>query len=102
MKPILFRSSFACLAFVGAASSAAAQSLDTQALRKNPAVQAAITTCQADAKKLCSGVIPGGGRIYRCLANQPDNVSPNCKAAIAIAQQSLVEAGIILAVPQEQ
>ena len=38
--------------------------------------------CQGDAKKLCSGVAPGGGRILECLAKQKGNLSDPCKAVV--------------------
>ena len=38
--------------------------------------------CQGDAKKLCSGVTPGGGRILECLAKQKGNLSDPCKAVV--------------------
>jgi hypothetical protein len=38
--------------------------------------------CQGDAKKLCSGVAPGGGRILECLAKQKGGLSDPCKAVV--------------------
>jgi hypothetical protein len=38
--------------------------------------------CEGDAKKLCSGVIPGGGRILDCLAKQKDKLSEDCKKVV--------------------
>jgi len=38
--------------------------------------------CQGDAKKLCSGVAPGGGRIIECLAKQKGSLSDPCKAVV--------------------
>jgi hypothetical protein len=35
--------------------------------------------CKDDAKKLCSGVEPGGGRVGRCLMEHRDQLSPACK-----------------------
>ena len=32
--------------------------------------------CQGDAKKLCQGVAPGGGRILECLAKQKGSLCP--------------------------
>ena len=39
--------------------------------------------CQGDAKKLCSGVAPGGGRIIECLATQAASLSPACQGVLA-------------------
>ncbi|MEN3384032.1 MAG: hypothetical protein V7608_4076 [Hyphomicrobiales bacterium] len=38
--------------------------------------------CQGDAKKLCAGVAPGGGRILECLAKQKGGLSDPCKAVV--------------------
>ena len=38
--------------------------------------------CQGDAKKLCGGVAPGGGRILECLAKQKGSLSDPCKAVV--------------------
>ena len=38
--------------------------------------------CEADFKKFCTGVEPGGGRGEECLAKQLDKLTPDCKAVI--------------------
>lgn len=38
------------------------------------------TACGADAKRLCDGVRPGGGRLLACLEANAAAVSPPCKA----------------------
>lgn len=38
--------------------------------------------CKEDAKTLCKGIKPGGGRIAACLKEHKDEVSPECKAAV--------------------
>jgi hypothetical protein len=44
-----------------------------------PAAQAqALTHCKADAKRLCPGVQPGGGRLAECLKAHGDEVSIGC------------------------
>jgi hypothetical protein len=39
--------------------------------------------CGDDAKTLCKGVMPGGGRILDCLAKQKDKLSEACKKVVA-------------------
>ena len=41
--------------------------------------------CAADAKALCAGVQPGGGRIIACLKQHRDALSPQCRQAAAQA-----------------
>ncbi len=38
--------------------------------------------CMSDYQKFCSGVAPGGGRIFECLAKQLDKLSPECKKVV--------------------
>jgi hypothetical protein len=56
----------------------AAQAGDQQSLA---AIQAA---CGEDAKKLCAGVQPGGGRIVACLREHKDSLSDRCKQAAGV------------------
>ena len=39
--------------------------------------------CEPDAKRLCRFVIPGGGRIYRCLETHNADLSNGCRKALA-------------------
>ncbi|HTN92994.1 MAG TPA: cysteine rich repeat-containing protein [Gallionella sp.] len=36
--------------------------------------------CRDDAKALCKGMKPGGGKILQCLKQHEDELSPSCKA----------------------
>jgi hypothetical protein len=54
------------------AAPAAAQSIP-------PAVEAA---CNADYKKLCSSVVPGGGRIIACMKAKDSQLSAGCRTAL--------------------
>lgn len=44
--------------------------------------QAEMAACMADARKLCAGVEPGGGRILACLSQNKSQISPDCKAVV--------------------
>src|SRR5271169_5475730 len=46
--------------------------------------------CTEDAKKLCAGVQPGGGRILACLKDHKDALSDQCRQA---AQQAASMSG---------
>ncbi len=72
------------------------QGIDVQSALANPEVQSAIAACGDDRSKLCGSVLPGGGRIIRCLASQADAVSVSCKSAIYAARESLAKAGIFI------
>ncbi len=60
----------AALLLAGLSSTAFAQTAEQRA------------ACEADAKKLCSGVMPGGGRILDCLATQKNKLSDACKKVV--------------------
>lgn len=45
------------------------------------------SACQADIRKLCAGIRPGGGRIQNCFREKQDQVSTGCKAALAAMRQ---------------
>jgi len=45
------------------------------------ATRAARAACAEDAKKLCTDVEPGGGRIMRCIASHRDQLQPACQEA---------------------
>jgi hypothetical protein len=38
--------------------------------------------CSADARSLCSGIVPGGGRIKQCMIEKRDQLSQPCKDAL--------------------
>lgn len=50
------------------------------------AAEGARTACRADYNQFCKSVMPGGGRIAKCLADNADKLSPSCKAAMADAK----------------
>ncbi|MDI4663446.1 cysteine rich repeat-containing protein [Xanthobacter autotrophicus] len=47
------------------------------------------TACEADVKKLCAGVQPGGGRLVQCLKEHKDEVTPPCQASLGALAASL-------------
>jgi hypothetical protein len=82
--------------FLGLASSAGqAQGIDISAAMQNPAVRAAVSTCTADRNRLCSDVLPGGGRIVQCLAAKLDQLTPACRAGMEQARDALRAAGLV-------
>ncbi|HWK86918.1 MAG TPA: cysteine rich repeat-containing protein [Xanthobacteraceae bacterium] len=40
--------------------------------------------CKDDFQKLCKGVMPGGGRVMKCLSEHKDKVSEACRKAANI------------------
>ncbi len=54
-------------------------SLATPASAQTAAERAA---CEADTKKFCPGMMPGGGRILDCLAKQKDKLTDACKKVV--------------------
>ncbi|MFM9940547.1 MAG: hypothetical protein ACKVP7_13770 [Hyphomicrobiaceae bacterium] len=86
MRKPLRTITFTCVLLLPACASQA-QSLPPEA--SNPAVRAAIDTCTGDAKKLCSGVLPGGGRIVRCLAANEASLTEACRTAMLKAKTAL-------------
>ena len=43
--------------------------------------------CQADAKKFCGDVRPGGGRVYKCLTDHNAELTPACRDGLAAAKK---------------
>ncbi|MGZ9409473.1 MAG: cysteine rich repeat-containing protein [Methylocystis sp.] len=39
--------------------------------------------CKADYSRLCSGIMPGGGRVLACFQAHKDEVSPDCADALS-------------------
>ena len=45
-------------------------------------VEPAWIACRLDARRYCSGVWPGGGRILSCLAGNRDRLSYECRESL--------------------
>jgi hypothetical protein len=75
---------------------ATAQNMDITRLQRNPAVREAMTACLADRNRLCADVVPGGGRIARCLAAKSEALSPACRTQMEKARDVLIAAGVAI------
>jgi len=47
--------------------------------------------CRADAKRMCGGTKPGGGRLLVCLKDHEAELSPGCKTALPTLEQCAKE-----------
>src|SRR3984957_9463529 len=72
-----------CLSLVLVVSAAAAA--PGSLAHAQTATQILTAGCADDAKKFCSGVQTGGGRIIACLKQNKDSLSDKCKQAAAKA-----------------
>lgn len=41
--------------------------------------------CEADYRRVCAGVLPGGGRVRKCLADNFEALSSPCKQIVSAA-----------------
>lgn len=55
--------------------------------------------CQADAKKLCPGARPGGGRVLGCLKQREAELSADCKASLPALQRCAQEVKTVCGTP---
>jgi hypothetical protein len=68
-----------------AAGTPPAESFTMRPLRPREEL-AILRMCVEEARGLCGGVLPGGGRIISCLARNASQLSPQCRAAMAEAR----------------
>lgn len=47
--------------------------------------------CRDDAKKFCTSVQPGGGRVMGCLKDKQSELSPACQAALPVMERCAQE-----------
>lgn len=50
---------------------------------QRPRNRALIAACADDARRLCQGVMPGGGRLLVCLNSRAEDLSQDCFQALA-------------------
>jgi hypothetical protein len=81
---------------------ASAQNVDITSLQRQPAVREAMNACIADRNRLCADVLPGGGRIVRCLASRSQDLSAICRSHLEKARDALIAAGIAINADQVQ
>jgi hypothetical protein len=60
----------------------AAPAMTLRAMRPREQVFVLRSACGGDARTLCAGVAPGGGRIVQCLAANAASLSPACRDAL--------------------
>jgi hypothetical protein len=48
--------------------------------------------CMGDYQKLCTGTVPGGGRVAKCLVAHKDQLTDGCKTAL-LAEAAKRQAG---------
>ncbi|MGJ5047894.1 hypothetical protein ACQR09_12555 [Bradyrhizobium oligotrophicum] len=65
------------------AAAPAAPALVLRPLRPLEELRIVRAACGADARALCSGIEPGGGRIAQCLAANAGALTPGCKGMLA-------------------
>ena len=84
---------FAAGILLAIAVATAATADEIGAVQRIPEVGAAVRACMADAARLCADGVPGQGRIARCLARKPEQLSVACAAAMQKASDALIAAG---------
>jgi len=75
----------AALALAIIVLAAAGTSFPASAQQAGGAAQQLRTACEADAKKHCNGIKPGGGRLLQCLKGKQNELSPACQTALKSA-----------------
>jgi hypothetical protein len=92
-KSVAATCAVALIAVAATATMAAAQNKGVEKLQWVPEMRAAVQACMADQERLCSDVVPGQGRVVRCLAAQGGRLSVACATAMQKASDALIAAG---------
>ena len=48
--------------------------------------------CSKDIETFCKGVVPGGGRILRCLSGHRDELAPECREIVSARRKPATDA----------
>ncbi|HYX65413.1 MAG TPA: cysteine rich repeat-containing protein [Burkholderiales bacterium] len=69
----------ACVTLIAGIGQASAQSAGRSA-------KGGDRVCAEDAKKFCSKVRPGGGRVYQCMTGHENELAPACRERLTAAK----------------
>lgn len=83
VRPASLRELRRAIAAILAATTAAASATAASAQAPRQEIRQA---CTADMRALCSGIMPGGGRIKQCMIEKFDKLSDGCKSALKQAR----------------
>jgi len=81
VRPAILRELKLAVAALLAAAIAASAASRANA-QANPSQTELRQACGTDVRSLCSGIMPGGGRIKQCMIEKFDQLSDGCKAAL--------------------
>jgi hypothetical protein len=96
VRTYLGGAAFAATVIAAVTTVASAQDKRIEPLQWVPEMRAAIDACMADQARLCGDVVPGHGRIVRCLASQGGRLSLACATAMQKASDALIAAGVTM------